>query len=392
MNQPGSTRIAAPVGYTPLALNMIDFALDLYEQLSSIEGNLFFSPYSILTALAMTYAGARGATADQMRRALYFSLKPEQLHQAFAQLQECMAQIEKKGGVQLKIANALWPHLTYPFLLEYLALVEHYYGVGITGVNYNDPEAARDTINAWVEGKTEQKIKQLIPEGILNELTRLVLTNAIYFKGDWARQFDPLITEPAPFWVASGVSVTASMMYQEGQFHYCEAPGVQILELPYIGGGLSMIVLLPDEVDGLAHLEQNLTAENLVRWTWMVSNGDREVELTLPRFKLSYACQLDKMLQSMGMVDAFSDDEADFSGMDGTDYLYISAVLHKAFVAINEEGTEAAAATAVVVKMRGLPEAPAVFRADHPFIFLIQEKSSGSILFLGRVVRPAESV
>lgn len=391
MNQSGLTRIAALVGYTPLALDMIEYALDLYQQLRPIDGNFLFSPYSISTVLAMTYAGARGETADQIRQTLHFSLDQEQLHPSFAGLQECMDQVESKSGIELKIANALWPHSSYPFLNEYLALVERYYRTSITGLNYGKPESARAAINAWVEQKTEQKIKELIPEGILNELTRLVLTNAIYFKGDWASQFDEIFTEPAPFYFAEGESITVPMMHQKGQFGYGHAPGVQILELPYLGGDLSMVILLPDKVDGLAQLEQQLTAENLVRWTWLVSNNEGEVELSLPRFKLSCAFKLNQMLKSMGMVDAFSDEAADFSGIDGTKYLYISAVLHKAFVAINEEGTEAAAATAVVLKIRGLPEPLVNFRADHPFIFLIREKSSGSILFLGRVVRPTES-
>ena len=391
MDRLDMTKLAVSIGYSPLALDMLNFALDLYQQLRPAEGNLFFSPYSISTALAMTFAGARGATAEQMRQVLHFSSETEQLHQSFSALEEHMDQIKRKGGVQLKIANALWPHSTYIFLKDYLDLVEQHYLASISGLNYADPGAARARINDWVALKTEQKIKNLIPPGILNKLTRLVLTNAIYFKGDWASQFDPLYTQLAPFWVASGESIAVSMMYQEGKFGYCKDSDVQILELPYFGDELSMVILLPNEVDGLMALEQRLTAENLVRWIWLVSTNEREVELALPRFKQSCTFKLGEILMSMGMVDAFSQTSANFSGMDGTMKLYISAVLHKAFVAVNEEGTEAAAATAVVVKMRSLPEAPVIFCADHPFIFIIREKSSGSILFLGRVVRPTES-
>jgi len=360
-----------------------EFALALYQKLRTEEGNLFCSPYSISTALAMTYAGARGNTEAQMAQALHFLLDQEQLHPAFALLEAKLSDIGRKGHVQLRVANALWPQKGYALLEEFLALTKQYYGVLITTVDYGDEETTRRTINAWVEEKTENKIQNLIPPGMLDISTFLVLVNAIYFKGNWASQFDQRLTHDAPFRVTPDEQVQVPMMTQKHEFRYGEDDGLQILELPYAGDDLSMVVLLPREIDGLTELEERLTVENLGRWTKNLRQ--REVQVLLPRFEITFPFRLDDTLKSMGMVDAFGN--ADFSGMDGTKSLFIGAVLHKAFVVVNEEGTEAAAATAVIMAM-GLSSLPPVFRADHPFVFLIRENSTGSILFLGRVVRP----
>jgi len=360
-----------------------EFALALYQKLQTTEGNLFFSPYSISTALAMTYAGARGNTADQIAQALHFPLEQEALHQAFASLEAKLNDTERKGHVQLKAANALWPQEGYPFLAEFLTLTKQYYGALITAVDYSDTETARRTINTWVEQKTENKIKELIPPDILDPLTCLVLVNAIYFKGNWANRFDPNLTRDAPFWITPDVEVQVPMMTQEREFRYGESDGLHVLELPYAGDALSMNILLPKEINGLARLEERLTIQNLARWTQKL--WSTKVHVFLPKFKITFPFRLDDTLKSMGMVDAFGN--ADFSGMDGTRSLLIGAVLHKAFVDINEEGTEAAAATAVIMS-RG----PAlVFRADHPFVFLIRENCTGSILFLGRMVNPGNN-
>lgn len=361
-----------------------EFALDLYQKLRTVEGNLFFSPYSISTALAMTYAGARGNTRVQMAQALHFPLVQEQLHPAFASLEAKLGDIGRKGHIQLRVANALWPQKGYALLEEFLALTKQHYGVLITTVDYGDAETARCKINDWVEEKTENKIQDIIPPGILDALTRLVLVNAIYFKGSWASRFDQHLTSDAPFWVTPDEQVQVPMMRQVHEFGYGEGDGLQVLELSYAGDDLSMVVLLPRERDGLAKLEESLTAENLDTWTRELWSS--EVQAFLPRFEITFPFKLNNTLKSMGMVDAFGN--ADFSGMDGTKLLYIAAVLHKAFVAVNEEGTEAAAATAVVGAARGLPLSPPTFRADHPFVFLIRENSTGSILFLGRVVNP----
>ncbi len=361
-----------------------EFGLDLYRRLRSIGGNLFFSPYSISTALAMTYAGARGNTERQMAQALHFLLDQKQLHPAFALLEAKLGDVSQKRQMQLRIANSLWRQEGHALLAEFLALMKQYHGVSIATVDYGNPEAARHTINAWVEEETESKIKDLIPPELLGPLTRLVLVNAIYFKGNWASQFDPQLTAKAPFWVAAGERVQTPMMTQTHDFVYGESDGLQILELPYAGHDVSMIVLLPTENGGLAKLEDSLTVENLGRWTGHL--WETKVEVFLPRFDIAFPFRLDDALISMGMIDAFSA-KADFSGMDEAT-LFISAVLHKGFVAVNEKGAEAAAATAVIME-KGLPSRPPLFRADHPFVFLIRENSTGSVLFLGRVMNPA---
>jgi serpin B len=286
------------------------------------------------------------------------------------------------------VANALWPQRGYLFLDEYLALVKEFYGVLITAVDYaGDAEAARLRINAWVEGKTAGKIRDLIPAGLLDGLVRLVLTNAVYFKGDWASQFERTRTKKEPFWVTPTRKVMTPLMAQQGEFRYAETASLQILELPYAGRDLSMLVLLPRSRDGLAELENGLTLENLQGWARTI--WPRQVQVTLPRFKITSQFRLAATLAAMGMPDAFNRDKANFSGMDGRElWLFILAVLHKAFVDVNEEGTEAAAATAVAMRARSAPAPPAVFRADHPFLFLIVDHRTGSILFFGRLLDP----
>ncbi|MGD9244787.1 MAG: serpin family protein [Desulfobacterales bacterium] len=365
------------------------FALDLYQTLSASDNNLFLSPYSISTALAMTYAGARSETENQMEKVMHFSLPQDKLHPAFSELQESLEKIQIEGKVQLFIANSLWPDKEYPFRKEYLGLVKKNYKTEVTALDFKrQSEKARITINTWVEDKTRDKIKEPIQRGILNELTRLVLVNAIYFKGNWASQFDNEETLKMLFKVSLDKTVKTPMMHQEGQFGYWTDKDLQVLEIPYIGKQLSMIVFLPIKVDGLSQLEKKVNIENLRIWTSQLRT--QKVDIWLPKFKLTCEIRLDKALQKMGMVDAFIEGNADFSHMVGTDLLYISAVLHKAFIDVNEEGTEAAAATAVVSFGRGF-EQSYTFRADHPFLFLIQENQTGSILFLGRVIDPIKT-
>ena len=367
------------------------FAIDLYEKLRASDGNIFFSPYSISTALAMTYAGARGNTEEEMAKTLRFSLDQESLHPAFANIESRLNKLQKAGNVKLSVANSLWPQQGYRLLDEYLSLVKKHYGVSITPVDYKHArEAARKMINKWVEDKTQDKIKDLIQPGVLDALTRLVLVNAIYFKGNWESQFKISRTKDAPFYVTPNKSVQAPIMSQKQKFRYAEIETLQVLELPYVGDELSMIVLLPRKADGLKQLESSLSVENLKRWKRRI--GKREVLVFLPKFKMTSMFRLDKTLVSMGMVDAFNDSKANFAGMDGRpDWLYIGAVLHKAFVDVNEEGTEAAAATAVVMKLSGMPAPPPTFRADHPFVFLIHENRTGNILFMGRVTDPTKT-
>jgi len=363
------------------------FALDLYSVLKKEKGNLFLSPYSISSALAMTYGGARGATAEEMAKALHFALGADKTHPAFAELNTVFDEIQKKGQVQLHIANSLWPQKDYRLLPEYLALTKRYYGVSITPVDYvKATEEARKIINTWVENRTKEKIKDLIGPGALDPVTVLVLVNAIYFKGNWASQFDPKRTTACDFSLLDDTKTQVSMMYQKGEFGYGEIEGAQLLELPYVGKELSMVLILPEKPEGLSKIEDQLTTDNLESWGSRLSEQD--VNVYLPRFTITWGTfELNKPLQALGMRKAFGSD-ADFSGMDGTRSLFIGLVLHKAFVEVNEEGTEAAAATAVVMK-RGLSRTY-TFKADHPFLFLIRDNVTESILFLGRVLDPSK--
>ena len=360
------------------------FALDLYGQLRGNEGNLFFSPHSISSALALTYAGAAGDTHSQMEKALHFPDTGE-VHAGFARLRKDLVKTARKEGVELKIANSLWPRKGDKFLKEYLSLVRKAFGARITQVDFADSETARNRINAWVEDKTENRIKEIVNPGALDAMTRLVLVNAIYFKADWTRKFDEAFTQPAAFFNGEDEPPEVQLMKQEGSFRYAHVEDLQVLELPYANGAFSMLVLLPDKQDGLTKLEESLSMDNFKQWLSKLE--ETEVEVFLPRFELTYPFRLDGALKTLGMTDAFSE-AADFSGMNGGHDLYLGAVLHKAFVAVNETGTEAAAATLAVMVTKGLSFPAATFRADHPFLFLIRENSSESILFMGRLVKP----
>ncbi len=378
-------------GANTIAKNNSAFALDLYQELRTSQSNIFFSPYSVSTALAMTYAGAQGNTEKQMAEVLRFSLEQNKLNPAFAELQSRLKEVEKSGNVKLHIANSLWPDKTYELLKEYLSLAKKYYDVSITPVDYQHAhEAAREMINKWAEEKTQGKIKNVIESGVLNDLTRLILVNAIYFKGNWDNQFEPEQTKEKPFFVSSKESVQVPMMTQKHTFRYAELDNLQILELPYAGNELSMLVVLPKAKDGLDKLEKSLSVKKLNRWKKKLKDKE-EVLVFLPKFKSTSDFRLAQSLISMGMVDAFTP-QANFTGMVSRgDLFFIGDVIHKAFVDVNERGTEAAAVTAVIEI--GTASAPAIptFRADHPFIFLIQENSTGSILFMGRVTNPAKA-
>jgi len=364
------------------------FALDLYQKLLTSESNIFFSPYIISTAFGMTYAGARGETEKQMAKAMHFSLSQDKLHPAFSNLQDKLDKVQKKGHVQLHVANSLWPHNKYPFKEKFLSLVKKYYKTEITAVDYvSQSEKARKTINSWIAEKTQNKIMMPIPPGALDKYTRLVLANAIYFKGNWESQFNKKDTYDGLFKLSPDKTVKTPMMHQKKGFGYWADKDLQVLEMPYVGGDLSMLVLLPTRVDGLSQLEKRLNIENLRKWT--IRLRWKTVDICLPKFKLECDFSLGRALQTMGMVDAFTDN-ADFSGMDGTNWLYIAAVLHKALLDVNEEGTEAAAANILEMKIVGGP-LPLQFRADHPFVFLIRENQTGSILFIGRMTDPTKT-
>jgi len=370
-----------------LAKGNNQFAFDLYGRLRTEPGNLFFSPNSISTALAMTYAGAKADTESQMADALHYDLAPDRLHPAFSTLVERLHGRTKKG-IEIKVANRLWGQTGYEFLPAYIQVTKQQYRAELGQVDFvQQTEAARQAINTWVEEQTNDKIKDLIPSGVLNEMTRLVLTNAIYFKGDWGSQFDKKATKDATFHLSATENVDVPMMFQKEEFKYGAVDDVQILELPYVGNDLSMLVLLPKEVDGLPSLEEKLTLDNLGKWSSALRK--QKVDVYLPKFTMTSQFSLDGVLRAMGMTAAFDSGQADFSGMIGKKELYITAVVHKAFVDVNEQGTEAAAATGVAVGVTSVQITP-TFRADHPFVFLIRDNQTGSILFMGRVANPAK--
>ena len=392
------------------------FAWELYAQVAAgEEDNVFFSPSSIHTALAMTYAGAQSATADQMHAALslpademmahveqeeppmrgtYFVAEPwdpNRLHGAYQELLAALAP-EENAGYELLVANALWGQEGYPWVEAFQTTLRDSYGAGWREVNFErDADAAGQAINAWVEEQTHDRIADLVPEGTLDELTRLVLVNAIYFKGAWAMPFDAEDTSDEPFHLSADETVDVPTMFQVEDFDYTETGLAQVLRMPYVDEELSMIVFLPTAVDGLAEVEAWLTAtgpdEALGRLR------EQEVVVFLPTFRLEWQASLVEALTAMGMVDAFDTNQADFTGMSEEARqrgLHVADVLHKAFVDVNEEGTEAAAATAVVMADRGLPmDPPPEFRADHPFVFAIRHEPTGLILFIGRVMNPA---
>lgn len=375
-------------GHSELVDGNNAFAVDLYGQLRRQPGNLFFSPASISTAFGMTYAGARGATAEQMARALHFDLPADRLHPAMGALIGALN--AQHAGYQLRMADALWGQQGETFLPAFLDLVKTDYAGGFRAVDFaRAPDQTRQTINRWIEQQTEDKIKDLLPPGVITSGTRLVLTNAIYFKANWNNQFKKADTKEEDFHAGTGQPVRAPLMHREGRYRYFNGGTFQALELPYAGAELSMIVLLPDDPGGLPALEQSMSPSVLKQWLSRLAFVPKVI-LSLPRFKMTDGFELGKTLGAMGMKLAFERGAADFSGMDGKRDLYISAAIHKAYVAVDEEGTEAAAATGTTMMALAAPvrREPIVFRADHPFVFLIRDNRSGAILFMGRITDP----
>jgi len=378
--------------------NVVDannqFALDYYSKLKSKDsGNIFFSPFSISSAFVMTYEGAKSETAEEMRSVFYFPEDSNLRRTEYASIFDELNKGDKK--YKLSSANALWAQQDYQFSKDYFDNVEKYYSGKATNLDFKkDPEGSRITINSWVENQTNEKIKDLIPSGLINTMTKLVLTNAIYFKGEWVKQFNKNDTKEENFRTSNGGAVKAQMMQRtddEAIFNYAENSDLQILEMPYSGNELSILLLLPKN-DNLTKLESILSTKNISDWKKNLE--EQRVKIYIPKFKFETKYFMADDLKEMGMPLAFSD-SADFSGMtaSGKKDLKIDEAIHQAFVEVNEEGTEAAAATAVIMAPLGAagpqkePKIP-IFRADHPFIFLIQQKSTGDILFMGRVVNP----
>ncbi len=361
------------------------FAVDMYHQLRTKPGNLFLSPYSLSSALAMTYAGARGETERQMARTLHFTLPQNRVHGQLAELQASLNAAPRSNAIELLVASSLWPAKGLILKSDYLDRVRKNYQGSLKPLDFGQTEAARQTINRWVEEQTRDKIKELFKPGLLDPGTVLVLANAIYFKGAWATPFNVEFSQTLPFHLSSGEKINATMMHDRSkECGYHAGPELQLLELPYEGDRLSMIILLPTKVNGLTALEQRLTAPELQAWVGSLQKT--EAEVWLPRFKAAAEFRLDEQLKVLGMMDAFSG-AADFSGMFESRGATISAVVHKAIVEVNEAGTEAAAATGVVIRVSARP----IFRADHPFLFLIRDRSTSTILFLGRIVNPQQS-
>ena len=363
------------------------FGVDLYQRLRDRPGNLFFSPYSISTALAMTCAGARGDTETQIAKTAHFDPPPEKLHASFASLGNRMNQVQRHWDrLKLKTANSLWVQKGHRFSASFLDLIRSDYHAEAESIDFvNRPADAANRINEWIRGATENRIQSVVVPGSFDSGSDLVLCNAIYFKGRWAEQFAPSRTKPAPFYVSDDKTVSIPMMSQKADFKrtYIPDAGVTLLDLPYYGGDISMVVLLPYARDGLADLESKLSGENLTAWLAALDKEDeRETVVWLPRFTTKQTLDLPEVLRSMGMASAFSD-AADFRGLDGTKNLYLSDFLHSAAIEVNETGTVAVAVTFAQVKTKGMT---ARFIADHPFLFLIRDKGSGTIFFLGRVV------
>ncbi|MGC8816206.1 MAG: serpin family protein [Candidatus Hadarchaeum sp.] len=369
--------------FAELVAGNTGFALDLYQRVRASEGNLFFSPYSISLALAMTYAGARGPTAQEMAEVLRFTLPQERLHPAFDAL-DLALMAQNSENFRLNIANSIWGQIGFEFKREFLDVLAVNYGAGLRGLDFQgDPEAARVRINDWVGEQTNEKIKDLIPLGAIDTYTRLVLTNAIYFNAMWQHPFSENLTADGVFTLRDGSQVTVPMMSwpKSESIRYSKGEGYQAVELPYRDTSVAMLVILPESFE---EFEAGLTVESLRE---IVGGLERQnVVVRMPKFRFEFPLDLTNALAGMGMPTAFTD-RADFTGM-ADDRLFISKVLHKSFVSVDERGTEAAAATAVIMELTATLPPPINVSLDHPFIFLIHDTSTGAVLFLGRVLDP----
>lgn len=383
-----TTLSASDVKLDDLVRGNSAFALALFGTLRGQDGNLFYSPHSISVALAMMYAGARGETARQMEEVLRFQLPADQLHPAFNVLDlELSTRGQEGGKFRLNIANAIWGQKGYGFLSNFLDTLAENYGAGMRAVDFvQNPEASRTAINDWVSERTEDRIQDLIPEGLINHLTRLVLTNAIYFKAAWRFPFDEDLTTRDPFHLLSGDRVHVPTMHRTETFNYTrhETYQVEAAEMLYAGEEASLMILLP----AAGHYDrfENALSEDLVS---EISQRLRPIRLMLsiPSFEFESEFRLGETLAGMGMADAFNPESADFSGMADSGNLYLSSVVHKAFVKVDERGTEAAAATGGTI---GVTSMPPSFKVDRPFIFLIRDNATEAILFVGRVRDPSQ--
>jgi serine protease inhibitor len=362
------------------------FAFDLYARLRDEPGNLFLSPFSISTAFGMTYAGAAGQTAEEMANVFHIPLPQERFHPTFGALVRSLDRGSELGGYELRVANRTWGQQGFPFREEFVRITREDYGAELQQADFeSDPEAARHNVNAWVAAQTNDRIRDLFPPGTINTYTRLVLANAIYFKGLWAAQFDREQTRDATFHLSAADHVSVPTMRREDVARVAPLSGARMLELRYRGGDLSMLILLPHKLDGLAELEASLTSEALRQAIAALEETPSAIPIAIPRFRIESKFMLGSTLSAMGMPSAFQPGAADFSGIDGRRDLHIAAAIHQSFVMVNEEGTEAAAATGISIGATSVVES---FTADHPFLFVIHDNVTGSILFMGRLMDP----
>ncbi len=364
------------------------FALDLYKRIADTDGNLFYSPFSISEALAMAYAGADGQTATEMAQVMHYDLPQDRLHPAYDWLDLQLMDLgqtpvhQESEPFQLSVANSIWGQGGYHFEPDFLDTLAMNYGAGLRVLDFQrNPEASRKTINDRVANQTHDRITKLLPQGSVTDTTRMVLTNAIYFKASWLNAFEEDATAPGDFHRVDGSTVTADLMHQTSEFAYADMGSYKAVELPYDGGDVSMLVFLPDDLAGFEQSFSPATIDDTV-----AALSSEYVQLTLPKFEFTVPLSLTQILKDMGMPHAFQD--ADFSGMTGTRDLAITDVVHKAFVSVDEQGTEAAAATGVVAGSTSVPPPPVPFTADKPFVFVIRANQTGSLLFVGRVVDP----
>lgn len=366
-----------------------EFSFDLYHTLNAGSSvNIFYSPLSISSALAMTYAGAKGETAGQMQSTLHYGPQVDLFHSQYGAMIDSLS--SKKGqDFKMTIANAIWVQDQFKLRNYYVETVRKDYNSEVRSMDFvNQPEASRDTINYWVEKKTAGKIQDLIPKGMIDDITRLILTNAVYFNAEWANKFNKRLTNEDNFYCLDNKVVRTDMMYQREHYPVSQTKDYTILEIPYEGYEYSMLILLPNENDGLTDLSKDLSADDIIAHD--KDKKHQEVLVYFPKFKMETEYELKKALSGMGMPLAFSAN-ADFSNMTGGKDLMISSVIHKAFIDVDEEKTEAAAATAVVMKLTSMapsPKAPLEFRADHPFMFIIRSRNDNAILFMGQLTNP----
>ncbi|XP_021494417.1 serpin B4-like [Meriones unguiculatus] len=379
------------------------FTLELYLQLRGSKDNIFYSPLSIMTALGMLQLGAKGNTEKQIEKVLQFNevakkttkksteCHDEEAENVHDQFQKLMTHLNKRNDAyDLNLVNSIYGAKEFPFLQEFLEDIKKFYHANVESLDFlHAAEESQKKINSWVESQTNGKIKDLFPRGTLSSSTILVLVNAVYFKGQWDHKFDEKHTREEKFWLNKNTNKSVQMMTQKNDFNFNSLEDVQakIVEIPYKGKGLSMFVLLPNEIDGLKKLEEKLTADKLIEWTSPQNMDMIELYLSLPRFKVEEKYDLPTPLENMGMPDAFNPQKADFSGLSSTHGLVVSSVVHKSFVEVNEEGTEATAATGVEVSLTsaGITED---FTCNHPFLYFIKDNKTNSILFFGRMSCP----